>query len=165
MDSITVAKFLLVPSIFMVSGYSSSFSQCSVPLLYNQPASVSTPILKGFYTGGAAFVVPGAMIAVASSAYLAYRVPEQRTLFATAGALAITPPLFTAAFMSKGIQRLIEISQHTTEQVKADASGEAVKLLKAWAAQNWIRAALSFSAGMIALWAVGKVTEKRARVV
>lgn len=55
--------------------------------------------------------------------------------------------------MMPGIERLIEISGSTVEQQKADASGEALKLMQAWVLQNWVRAALSASSGVTALYA------------
>ena len=55
--------------------------------------------------------------------------------------------------MKKGIDRLIQIGESAAECAKADASGEVTKLLNAWIMQNWVRATLAFSGGMLALWA------------
>ena len=154
MDTIAVARFLAIPTAFLIGGYSFGFSQNTVPLVYNQPSSVSANVLKGVFYQGAVVVAPGAIIATTGFAYLAYTQPEQRKLFATASALTIAPLLFTQAVMFKGIQRLLEISESAAEQAKADQSGEAVELLKAWVAQNFVRAALSSSAGFVGLRAV-----------
>ncbi|KAK3707649.1 hypothetical protein LTR37_011997 [Vermiconidia calcicola] len=150
MDSLSVARFLSIPSAFLVSGYSIAASQMAVPLVYEQPASVSAPFLRGVFVRGAAFVVPGAIISSSASAYLAYAIPEQRTTLATASILTLLPLAFTRLVMMKGIQRLIEISESAAEQQKGDQNGEVVQLLKAWVAQNWVRAMLAFSGGMLA---------------
>ncbi len=55
--------------------------------------------------------------------------------------------------MLKGINRVIEINGNAVEQQKADASGEATKLMKAWVAQNYFRATLHLAGGLAALWA------------
>lgn len=154
MDSVTVAKFLSAPTAFLLSGYSASFSQTTVPLLYDKPSAVSTPVFNGVFYGGGAVVVPGSVISVLASGYLAYVFPEQRTLFGTAVVLTLAPPIFTRLVMFKGISRLVEISQNALEQAKADQSGEATQLLQAWVAQNWVRAAMSLAGGLVAMWAI-----------
>ena len=52
MDSVTVARFLSIPTAFMLTGYSISASQSTLPLIYDQPASVSLKIFKGVYERG-----------------------------------------------------------------------------------------------------------------
>ena len=157
MDSITVAKFLSVPTAFFLSGYSFSFSQSTVPLVYNQPASVSTQVFKGVYYNGAAVVAPGALVSALGYAYLAYSVPEQRNLYATAGVITMGPLLFTRTVMNAGIQRLLKIGESAAEQGKADQTGEVANLLRSWVMQNWVRASLSLVAGMVGLyaWSIG----------
>ena len=153
MDSVAVAKFLSIPTAFLISGYSFGFSQNSVPLVYDQPASISTNVLKGVFYEGAKVVAPGAIISAAGFAYLAYAVPRQRKFFASAAALTVAPLVFTRVVMFNGIQRALAISESAAEQAKADQTGEAAELLKAWVMQNWVRAALSFSAATVGLYA------------
>lgn len=87
-------------------------------------------------------------------------IPEQRNLHAAAIALILSAPVFTRLVMYNGVQRLIEISESATEQQKADASGEALKLLQAWVSQNFVRAAVAFGAGMVGLYALQSLKEK-----
>ena len=153
MDSITIAKFLTVPTAFLASGYSIAFSQNAVPLIYDQAASISTKVFKGVFYQGGAFVVPCALISLAGSSYLAYKLPEQRHLWIAAGAITIAPPVFTQLVMKGGINRLLEIGESVVEQQKADQSGEVTRLLKAWVMLNAVRATLSFAGGALALLA------------
>lgn len=154
MDYINVAKFLSIPTAFLISGYSLGFSQNSVPLLYRQPASVSAPTLEGVFYEGAKVVVPGALIAASGFAYLAYnaRTREERNLYIASAAVVITPQPWTVFVMKKGIDRLIEIGASATESQKADQTGEAVELLKGWVWQNYVRALLGFVAGSLGFW-------------
>lgn len=154
MDYINVAKFLSIPTAFLISGYSLGFSQNSVPLLYNQPASVSAPTLEGIFYEGAKVVVPGAVIACAGFSYLAYnaRSTEERNLYIASAAMVITPQPWTVLVMKSGIDRLIQIGASAVESQKADQTREAVQLLKGWVWQNYVRAALGFAAGAVGFW-------------
>ena len=107
-------------------------------------------------------MVPGAVISTLASGYLAYALPEQRVLFATAAGLVLCPPIFTRVVMNEGIKRLLEISRNAVEQQKAEQSGEVAKLLKAWVVQNWVRAGLSFGAGLVAFLAIHRTMETEA---
>lgn len=160
-DGVTVAKFLAVPTAFLLSGFGASFSQITLPLLYNQPASVSTPVFSGVYYGGGKVVGPGAIVSTLASIYLAYVLPEQRIQFATAATLTLGVPVFTGVVMHGGINKLLKISESVALQAKADASGEAVELMKTWAVQNWIRASMPFVAGLIGLWAIHSGTRSQ----
>ena len=153
MDSIIFAKLASVSAAFVCAGYSFSFSQSTVPLIYNTPASISTKVFSGVFYGGAAVVAPGAIISSTAYGYLAYQQPHRRQLYITAAVLILAPLVWTRVVMNAGIQRLLEISQSAAKQQTADQSGEVVKLLKQWTMQNWMRAGLSFSAGMVGLWA------------
>ncbi|KAK3047841.1 hypothetical protein LTR09_010816 [Extremus antarcticus] len=153
MDPITVARYLSAPTAFILAGYSISASQSTVPLLYKVPSSISAEVFKGVFQNGAIIVAPGAVISASAFAYLAYAIPSQRRLYAASAALILAPLVWTKGVMMPGIERLIEISGSTVEQQKADASGEALKLMQAWVLQNWVRAALSASSGVTALYA------------
>lgn len=164
-DAVSVAKFLSAPTAFLLCGYSLSATQMTLPLLYNQPASVSSTLLGGIYTRGAAFIMPGVIIATTASSYLAYTHPKQRKLFATSAALNLSVPLFTFLVMTKGIYRLIEISQSSAQAAKAEVSGEAVELLKQWALQNALRAAIYFVAGTLSWVAVAQIAARKEKSV
>jgi len=53
--------------------------------------------------------------------------------------------------MIPGINRLVAISLDSALQAKSEASGEHVKLLKAWASQNYVRTFLFFTGGFAGL--------------
>ncbi|KAK0324512.1 hypothetical protein LTR82_004217 [Friedmanniomyces endolithicus] len=98
MDSIIAAKLVSISSAFILSGYMLSPSQNTLPLLYPQPASVSTVLFRGVFNRGAALVIPVTGLSVAASAYLAYTAPTgstERTLWAVSGAVtfAMLPTL------------------------------------------------------------------------
>jgi hypothetical protein len=152
MDSVTVARFLSIPTAFMMTGFSIAASQSTLPLIYDQPASVSLKIFKGVYHRGAVMVVPGAIISAAATAYLAYKYPAQRTALGSAAAVTLSWLPFTLLIMSGGINRLLEIGGNAVEMEKAERSGEVLKLLKAWTFQNAVRGSLAFIGGSIALW-------------
>merc|ERR1711915_1078112 len=121
------AKLIAVPLPFALAGYSYAFSQNAVPALYDQPAEVSAPAIKDIYQSGAKFVVPGNILSLAATAYLAW----------------------TALVMRRSnIVRLLEISESKTLQEKATATLEARQLLVKWVRQNYVRAALAFVAGV-----------------
>ncbi|TKA83565.1 hypothetical protein B0A55_00378 [Friedmanniomyces simplex] len=125
-------------------------SQNTLPLLYPQPASVSTTLFRGVFNRGAALVIPVTALSVAASAYLTYTAPAgstERRLYAISGAVTFAMLPMTQIVMMPGIHRFMDLSKgDATAQEKAAASGEVLKLLKAWAAQNWVR--VVFSKGM-----------------
>jgi hypothetical protein len=153
MDPIMAARFLSIPTAFMMTGYAISASQSTLPLIYDQPASVSLKIFKGVYDRGAVLVVPSVILSATATAYLAYANPAQRKAlgFATAVTLSWLP--FTTLVMFKGIGRLLELGGSAIEMEKAERSGEILTLLKAWAFQNAVRGMFAFVGGSITLWA------------
>lgn len=136
-----------------MTGYSIAASQATLPLIYDQPVSVSLKIFKGVYEKGAVMVVPGALISASATAYLAYAYPAQRKLLGSAAAVTISWLPFTTLFMFKGIGRLLEIGASSVETQKAEQTGEVMNLLKAWAFQNAVRGSLAFIGGSITLFA------------
>ncbi|KAK0264979.1 hypothetical protein LTS09_001388 [Friedmanniomyces endolithicus] len=158
MDSIIAAKLVSISSAFILSGYMLSPSQNTLPLLYPQPASVSTVLFRGVFNRGAALVIPVTGLSVAASAYLAYTAPTgstERTLWAVSGAVTFAMLPMTQVVMMPGIHRLMDLSSgEASAQQKAAASGELLKLLKAWAAQNWVRVAMSGAGGLLGLYAM-----------
>ncbi|KAK5164629.1 uncharacterized protein LTR77_009835 [Saxophila tyrrhenica] len=151
MDSLTIAKYISIPATFILTGYGISASQSTVPLLYKVPTNISAEVFKGVYLNGKSFVAPGAIISASALAYLAYAIPSQRQLYAAACGLILSTQVWTVGVMLPGINRIMEISRSVVEQQKADATGETVKLMKAWVLQNWVRAALSGASGLTAL--------------
>lgn len=97
------------------------------------------------------FIAPDAISATAAFAYLAYAVPAKRTYYAAASACILSTQIFTITVMLSGINRMIAISESAVEQQKADATGEALTLMKKWVVQNYIRVVMHFSGGMIGL--------------
>ncbi|KAK0287259.1 hypothetical protein LTR35_002753 [Friedmanniomyces endolithicus] len=158
MDSIIAAKLIFISSAFILSGYMLSPSQNTLPLLYPQPASVSTALFRGVFNRGAALVIPVTALSVAASAYLAYASPAgsmERTLYAASGAVTFAMLPMTQVVMMPGIHRLMDLSNgEASAQEKAAASGEVLKLLKAWAVQNWVRVAMSGAGGLVGLYAM-----------
>lgn len=125
---------------------------CIPTAISNHPPSVSTPIFAGVYYHGAAFVIPTALVSSAAYAYLAYSIPAERTIYAAAASAVLVNIPLTGIVMMPGIKRLIEVSkQGASEQAKAGQSGEVLRLLKAWNAQNVVRAVLTFAAGVAGL--------------
>lgn len=154
MASTTIAKLIAVPSAFLLCGYSTSFSQNSMQTLINQTASVSTPAFTHIYYAGASIIAPVTAAAVLASSYLAYAKPEQRTLWAAAAMFTVGPLVFTRTVMYGGVYRLIEIGESAAEQEVAGWSGEVTRLMGTWVVQNWVRAAMTFSGGMLGFGAV-----------
>ncbi|KAI7087330.1 hypothetical protein KC356_g4230 [Hortaea werneckii] len=143
------AKLIAVPLPFALAGYSYAFSQNAVPALYDQPAEVSTPAIKDIYQSGAKFVVPGNILSLAATAYLAWKFPAQRSLWATAAGSLVALIAWTPLVMRRSnIVRLLEISESKALQEKATATLEARQLLIKWVRQNYVRAALAFAAGV-----------------
>ena len=157
MEPTTFAKLIAVPTSFILSGYGIAASHSSIPAIIEQSPKVQLVAFHHIFYRGGNLVVPGSIIAAAASGYLAYAITKQRIFWASAGGsiLAVSP--FTRLVMWSAISRLLEIGKSTVETEKAWQSGEILRLLKTWSAQNYMRASLSFTAGVLGLWAV--VTE------
>lgn len=149
---IQTAKLIAVPIPLILAGYSFGFSQNAVPHLYDQQAEISTPIIRKIYYGGAKVMAPGGLLSLASSAYLAYAIPSQRSYWATAVGSMVIFFLWTPLVMApSNINRLLQISESKTMQEKASANLEARQLLHKWVNQNYVRMALLLVAGASAL--------------
>lgn len=153
MDSSTTAKLISLPTAFMLSGYYISASQNTLPNIYKAPTSIATKTFAGVYHRGMPVAVAGSLISTAGASYLAYTLPGQRTQYAAMASIMVSGLPFTRVVMMRGIKRLIGISEDEREAEKAGVNGEAERLLRAWAAQNYIRCILSFAAGLIGLHA------------
>ncbi|OQO02787.1 hypothetical protein B0A48_11069 [Cryoendolithus antarcticus] len=151
MDLPLAAQMLAIPSGFILGSYNAVFSQNVIPHLYNQPASVSTPIFAKVFNIGALTIAPMASTAIIAHAYLAYTQPMKRQYYTTAAVLtALSLPL-TSVVMKPGINRLIEISKSNELLAKPGIDAEAVTFLKAWVTQNYFRGSLHLVAGFLGL--------------
>ncbi|KAK4545608.1 hypothetical protein LTR36_002560 [Oleoguttula mirabilis] len=149
---IQTAKLIAVPLPLILAGYQFAFSQNAIPPLYDEKAEVSTPIFKRIYHTGATIVVPGSIASLAASAYLAYTIPSQRSIWGTAVGSLVCFSLWTPLVMKpSNITRLLEISESKTMQEKASANLEARQLLHKWVSQNYVRMALLLVAGVAGL--------------
>ncbi|KAK5126955.1 hypothetical protein LTR85_008313 [Meristemomyces frigidus] len=149
---IQTAKLIAVPIPLVLAGYSLGFSQNAVPQLYDQKAEVSTPILRRIYYDGAKVMAPGGILTFVSSAYLAYAIPAQRSIWATAVGSMVCFFLWTPLVMApSNINRLLQISEDKAMQEKASANLEARQLLHKWVNQNYVRMALLLVAGVAGL--------------
>lgn len=136
----------ITPAIF-VSGFSFATSYLTLPPLYKQTASISTPIFSHVYFAGAFVAAPSALVSTAAFSYIAYALPESRTISTVAAALALAPLLWTRTVMFSGIQRINSVAADPREQEKASAT-ELEGLLRTWTWQNYVRSASSLAAGI-----------------
>lgn len=153
MDSPTTAKLISLPTAFMLSGYYLSASQNTLPNIYKAPTSIATQTFDSVYHRGMPVAVAGSLVSTAGASYLAFMLPGQRTHYGAMAGIMFSGLPFTRIVMMRGIKRLIGISKDEREADKAGASGEAEGLLRAWAAQNYVRCLLSLAAGMVGLFA------------
>ena len=152
-QALLAAKAISVPLALIASGYSIAASQNILPRLYPEPVGVATPIFAHVFYAGGAFIVPTAVTSALASAYLAYTLPRQRRLWTLAATSTLLSLVLTRVVMLPGINRLIAISVDAGLQAKSEASGEHLRLLKAWVAQNYVRSAMFFAGGFAGLWA------------
>lgn len=153
MDPVTATKLIALPTTFIMAGYYLSASQNTLPNIYKAPPTIATRTFTGVYHRGLPVALAGSLIATTGSAYLAYALPAQRMQHATMAALALGVLPFTRIGMMKGIKRLISLSEDEREAEKAGSTGEVESLLRAWAAQNWVRSLMSFAGGITGLYA------------
>ena len=153
-SAIRTAKLLSVATTTLAAGYSFSFSQNAVPLTYDIPASFSTPIFKGVFWKGAYVAVPSGLISGAASLYLAYVLPSQRRLWVTAAVMSMSTAPWTSVVMMPGIKKLLGISEDKAKQTKSDQNLEHRQLLKTWVAQNYFRASLFLTGGLVGFYGI-----------
>ncbi|KAH6887071.1 hypothetical protein B0T10DRAFT_490674 [Thelonectria olida] len=154
MDStIRVAQAFGLTSSLVLAGVNLGASHLTVPLLYKQPISISTTFFSEFYIRGAVSLVPLGIFSGASSALVAYLVPSQRTIWATAAVATLSQTPWTVLVMMATNNRLNEISASKDEQEKA-GKDEVVRLLKQWRWMNIVRGLLALTGGLSAVWAL-----------
>jgi len=158
MDSTTTtilaAKLLSTTLALTAAGYGLSSSQNAVPRLYQEPVRTSTSIFAHTFYTGAKFAVPTSIGSILASAYLAYVLPEQRALWATSAGLMLATMPWTRFVMFPGIFRLIAMSKDEKLCEESEGTREHIGLLKAWVAQNYVRAGAFFAGGVVGMWAV-----------
>ena len=149
---VQTAKLIAVPLPFALAGFSFGFSYITVPFLYDQHASVSTPFIVNIVKLGGLFVAPGSCISAAAALYLAGSLPAQRSTWTFAAATVAMPIVWTLTVMlPSSINRITAISENKVVQEKATVSLEARQLLKKWVWQNSVRAGLWLAAGVTAV--------------
>lgn len=152
--TILAAKFLSTTLALTAAGYGLNSSQNTVPRLYREPVRTGTAIFAHTFYTGATFAVPTSIGSILASSYLAYMLPEQRALWASAaGVILATMPL-TRFVMFPGIFRLIAMSKDEKMCEESEGMREHVGLLKAWVGQNYLRASMFFAGGVVGMWAI-----------
>jgi Domain of unknown function (DUF1772) len=142
----------LTTSLFL-SGVNAGASYLTLPILFTQPPSVSTPIFQTLYKRGAVSLPPLAVFSSLCSAYLAFALPEQRSLYVVAsmGTLAMIP--WTLVAMMETNNRLCAIADSKIEQEKVK-SEEVEALLRKWTWMNYVRSGLMMVGGLTGLFAL-----------
>lgn len=155
MDLPTIAKSIAVPSGFLLGSYNFVFSQNVIPHLYTAPASISTPMFAKIFNIGGSTIAPIAASTILAYSYLSYSsTSTKKTIYATSAALTLSTLLLTMTVMKPGINRLIDISKDSQLQSTAAVGQEVNRLLKAWVSQNYFRASLHLTAGVLGFYAV-----------
>lgn len=155
MDVSLVAKFLAVPSGFILGTYNAVLGQNAIPHLYSLSPSISAPIFARIYQIGSRTITPIAITAILSYSYLAYNGrPAERKLYAASAVLMLGTLPVTQVIMGPGIGRVIEISRDGALMAKPAVQQEVTALLKTWVVQNSFRASMHLSAGILGLYAI-----------
>jgi hypothetical protein len=171
MDSVTVTRFIAVPSAFLLGGYHFALSHSSVPALYGQDAVFAIPAFSRIYFKALQqLFLPTAATGLMSFGYLTYTSRRERAklqksyhrrttiptpvLHAVAAGLILGIGVITKVVMLPGIERLLEINQNTDLLFQSGTSQEVERLLHSFVSQNWWRAAFGMAAGFLGLYAV-----------
>jgi hypothetical protein len=151
--TIRTAQVLGLTSSIFLSGINIGTSHLTVPILYTRPTSISAPVFNELYTRGAATLVPLCIFSASCSALVAYLLPSQRKLWATAAVATIAQLPWTIFGMMKTNNRLNTIAASKNEQEKVGEE-EVVGLLRQWAWMNVVRGVLAMVGGLAGVWAV-----------
>jgi hypothetical protein len=152
-NAIRTAQVLGLTGSLVLAGVNIGTSFLVIPLLYNRPTSVTTPIFAELYTKGAVTLVPLGIFSASCSAVVAYLDPSQRNLWAFAAVATISQTPWTLLMMMKTNNRLVAISASEKEQEKA-SDEEVVGLLKQWTWMNFVRGGLALAGGLAGVWAL-----------
>ncbi|KAK5958893.1 hypothetical protein OHC33_000737 [Knufia fluminis] len=153
---IRTTQALGITSALFMSGIYFGSSYLSIHPLLPLPISDSTRIFADIYHSGAGFIVPLALGSAALNALSAYLVPSSRLEYGVAAAAATGTLAFTVAVMLPGIDRLLRIRKMDGSEIQGVQKQEVIELMKAWKRQNYVRALLGFTAGVLDVYAVVK---------
>jgi hypothetical protein len=152
--AINTAKLLSAGSSFFLAGYCLSFSWNTFPAIYDVRPQVSTPVFKQIWAAAGPIVPPLTILSTATSAYVAYYLPEQRREWTTAAVAMFLGVPWTGLVMWKGITKLQTIADSDALKRKSEQNLEHRQLLIRWVKQNWIAVALQAVSGVVALKAI-----------
>lgn len=159
MDNETVVRTtqaLGITTALFMSGVYFGSSYLAIQPLLPLPVSESTRIFADIYHTGAGLLVPLALGSAALNAVNAYLVPTARIEYGVAAAAAAGTMAFTVAVMLPGVERLLKIRKMNGSEIQSVKKQEVVGLMKAWKAQNYVRAGLGSTAGVLGVYAVVK---------
>jgi hypothetical protein len=154
MDAIFAAKLIAIPGALMLGSYNFTFSQNVMPHLLEVSPSIVAPAFDKIYHRGGATIAPIAATVILANGYLAYQsTGTKRQLYGSAAVFVASTLALTQIVMMPGISRLIEIARSEQLRSSSGIQTEVVKLLKTWMAQNYFRASLHVTGGMLGLYA------------
>lgn len=155
MDATLASQTLAISSSFALSSYNFTFSHNVIPHLYTLSPSISTPIFADVFRIASATIAPTAAVAIAGYGYLSYSSHEtyKCQLYGSAAILTFATLPLTAIVMKPGINRLIEIRKNSGLQAQVGVGKEVTALFKTWVGQNYFRASMHATAGLMAIYA------------
>jgi len=159
------AQLLGITSSLFLSGTYFASPALFIPLLLLQPTKLSISLFADLFHRGALFIVPLSVISTLSSAVAAFLCPAhtnvdvlRRRISVAAALFAFAPLAYTRLVMAEGIDRLVQMAgekgKAETEEEEGGRDGEVRVLLKRWAGQTYVRAALAGTGGLVGLWGV-----------
>ncbi|KAK5091139.1 hypothetical protein LTR05_001319 [Lithohypha guttulata] len=153
MDRLSVrstAQALGIGTAFLSSGIYFGSSYLAINSILPLPINQSTRVFSDLYHSGAGLMVPLVLSSTAFNGVAAYMIASQRgqlvTSIATAAALG---SLAYTGLMMSNIKRLLEISNMGGSDIQGVTKTEVVDRLQTWKIQNYIRAGLAFTAGVL----------------
>ena len=150
------AKLLSSASSLLLGGYCLSFSQNSIPPLYDVRPQISTPVFSAICGSAIPILPPLTLLSTSASAYLAYALPEQRRQWATSAIAMGLTFVWRGMVMVPGVRRLQQISEKKEVLLKSEQSLEHRQLLIRWVKQNYVSVMLQLVSGVVALRAIIK---------
>lgn len=136
-----------------MSGIYFGSSYLAINSLLPLPINESVRIFADLYHTGASFIIPLAIGSTATNALAAYMTPlrRRRIIFAAAALAAIGTLAYTGLAMFPNINRLLQIKDMNGSEIQGVQKIEVVHRITVWKEQNYVRAGLSFAAGVLAL--------------
>jgi hypothetical protein len=151
-----LAKISSFPAALLLSGYTLSFSQNTIPALYDHRPQTTAKVFSAIWNRAAPIEPTLTVLSTTASAYLAYVIPEQRREWGTAAAAMFLTIPWTYLVMMKGIWRLREISNDEKKTKKSEMNLEHRQLMIRWVKANWVSVALQLFSGVTGMLAVLK---------